>query len=109
VTPRLRCVTRARVTVKLETMNPFHPLSAPPLAKLPPSTKLIWCYLALEPGTVEAGNRTVAKALALSSKSVVQGVAQLEALGLLEVLDRGVGPKQRIVRVIWPKAIGQKP
>ncbi|NJK44650.1 MAG: hypothetical protein HC933_10505 [Pleurocapsa sp. SU_196_0] len=83
-------------------VKPFEALSLEPLAGLAPSTKLIWCFLASARGEVVAGNRSVALALGLSSKSVVDAMSQLEALGLVEIVDRGSGPKPRIVRALLP-------
>jgi hypothetical protein len=85
------------------SVKPFEALRLEPLASLPPSTKLIWCYLASSRGEVVAGNRSVALELALSSKSVVDAMSQLEGLGLLEIVDRGSGPKPRIVRALFPE------
>ena len=94
---------RARRLGRLDRMNPLKRLSAAPLAKLPPSTKLIWCYLALEGGVVEAGINPLSKTLALATKSIVDGMDQLETLGLIEIVDPGSGPKPKRVRAVAPK------
>jgi hypothetical protein len=85
-------------------MKPFEALRLEPLASLPPSTKLIWCYLATQGGAVPATTRGLAETLALSTKSIFDGLPQLEELGLLEILERGTGPKPRIVRAVFPEA-----
>jgi hypothetical protein len=84
-------------------LKPFEALKLEPLASLSPSTKLIWCYLATEGGAVVAGNRMLCQTLKLANKSVVDGMGQLEALGLLEIVERGSGQKPRVVRALYPK------
>jgi hypothetical protein len=83
-------------------MNPFRALALEPLARLAPSTKLIWCFLALEGGVVEAGINPLSKTLALADKSVRLGLKELETLGLIEVVDAGRGPKPKRVRAVAP-------
>jgi hypothetical protein len=84
-------------------VTPFEAVSLEPLAGLPPSVKLIWCYLASQSGAVKATNRGVGAALALSTKSVLDAMGQLETLGLLVIVERGVGSKPRIVRAVFPR------
>lgn len=96
---RLAFVRRAR----LEGVNPFNALGVEPLASLSPSTKLVWCCLALERGVVEAGTNPLSQRLGLSAKTVNDAMRELEALGLIEVVAAGVGPKPKQVRAIAPR------
>jgi hypothetical protein len=100
--PRARYAARSTCSSTLVGVNPFRVLSLEPLAGLPPSTKLIWCHLALEGGVVEAGINPLSRTLALATKSVVDGLRELEALGLIEVVDAGGGPKPKKVRAVAP-------
>jgi hypothetical protein len=86
-----------------KVLKPFEAVALEPLASLSPSTKLIWCYLATEGGLVVAGNRTLCAILKLANKSVVDGVDQLETLGLLEIVERGSGQKPRVVLALYPQ------
>lgn len=98
-----------RFGLLLETvLKAFEAVALEQLASLPPSMKLTCHFVASESGSVVSGSWMLIETLKLGNKFLVDGADRLEALGLLEIVERASGQKPRIVRALYPKSPTKK-
>jgi len=96
--------------VSLEwTPSVFDALELEPLSSLSPATKLVWCFLAAQGKPVLAGDLMLLERLGLARKAVGDALVRLEALGLLEIVDAGLGSRPRVVQALEPEGLGYEP
>ena len=84
------------------TPSVFEALEREPHDSLSPATKLVWCFLMFQGKPVLAGDRMLLERLGLARKAVGDALVRLEALGLLEIVDAGLGSRPRVVRALAP-------